>query len=121
MQPPEQPQPRSSPVNTVKKPLEEQKLSPISVLSTEAATPGQMSADNRLEDAFSAIEIMMEDQPRIEQSPQVSQPGAAPSDFLRIAQAPSMPFRQHWTTDRRRVASIDDKFEAPAQDSQPRQ
>jgi len=25
-----------------------------------------------------------------------------------------MPFKQHWATDQRRVASIDDKFEAPS-------
>lgn len=94
---------------------EEEKISPYSQASTEAATPHQLSANNKLESAFSAIDDMMDIQPRIEQSPQVATATKIPSDFMTIAQAP-MPYRQHWATDSKRVASIDDKFEAPTQD-----
>jgi len=45
----------------------------------------------------------------------VAPAAAIPTDFLTLAQAP-MPNRKHWATDQRRVASIDDKFEAQQQE-----
>jgi len=43
-----------------KRPSADENISPFSQISTEAATPNQMSANNKIESAFEALDDMME-------------------------------------------------------------